>query len=80
MNALLNDQVDCVIIDSAPAKEYVAANPGLTTLEGNWVEEEYAIGMPKGNTELVAAVNKALAELIADGTVKSIVDKYIKAD
>jgi len=80
VNALLNDQVDCVIIDSAPAKEYVAANPGLTTLEGNWVEEEYAIGMPKGNTELVAAVNKALAELIADGTVKSIVDKYIKAD
>jgi polar amino acid transport system substrate-binding protein len=80
VNALLNDQVDCVIIDSAPAKEYVAANPGLTTLEGNWVEEEYAIGMPKGNAELVAAVNKALAELIADGTVKSIVDKYIKAD
>ena len=80
VNALLNGQVDCVIIDSAPAQEYVKANPGLTTLEGNWVEEQYAIGFGKNNAELVEAVNKALAELIADGTVQNIIDKYIKAD
>lgn len=80
VQALLNDQVDCVIIDSAPAAEYVAANPGLTLLDGNWVEEEYAIGMDKGNTELVEAVNGALKELIEDGTVQKIIDKYIKAD
>ena len=80
VQALLNDQVDCVIIDSAPANEYVAANAGLTLLEGNWVEEEYAIGMDKGNTQLVDAVNAALAELIEDGTVQSIIDKYITAE
>ena len=80
VNALLNGQVDCVIIDSAPAQEFVAANPGLTLLEGNWVEEEYAIGMDKGNTEMVEAVNQALAELTADGTVQGIIDKYIKAE
>ena len=80
VQALLNGQVDCVIIDSAPAAEYVAANPGLTLLEGNWVEEAYAIGMNKDNTELLEAVNKALAELIADGTVQAIVDKYISAE
>ena len=80
VQALLNDQVDCVIIDDAPAKEYVAANPGLTILPGAWVEEQYAIGMNKGNTELVEAVNKALAELTADGTVQSIIDKYISAN
>ena len=80
VQALLNGQVDCVIIDSAPAQEYVAANTGLTLLEGNWVEEQYAIGMNKGNTELVEAVNKALAELTADGTVQSIIDKYISAN
>ena len=79
VQALLNGQVDCVIIDSAPAQEYVKANPGLTTLEGSWVEEEYAIGMDKGNTALVEAVNKALAELTADGTVQKIIDKYINA-
>ena len=79
VQALLNGQVDCVIIDSAPAQEFVAANPGLTILPGNWVEEEYAIGMDKGNTALVDAVNKALADLTADGTIQSIVDKYISA-
>ena len=80
VQALLNGQVDCVIIDSAPAAEFVAANPGLTLLEGNWVEESYAIGLNKDNTALLEAVNTALAELIADGTVQSIVDKYISAN
>jgi polar amino acid transport system substrate-binding protein len=80
VQALINGQVDCVIIDKAPALEYVASNPGLTILEGNWVEEQYAIGFGKGNTALKDAVNQALAELIADGTVQGIIDKYIKAD
>ena len=76
----MNGQVDCVIIDSAPANEYVKANPGLTLLDGNWVEEEYAIGMNKDNAALKDAVNKALDELIADGTVQKIIDKYITAE
>jgi polar amino acid transport system substrate-binding protein len=80
VQALINGQVDCVIIDKAPALEYVASNPGLTILEGNWVEEQYAIGFGKGNTALKDAVNQALAELIADGTVQGIIDKYITAE
>lgn len=80
VQALLNGQVDCVIIDSAPAQEFVKANPGLKLLDGNWVEEEYAIGFGKNNTALVEAVNKALKELIADGTVQNIINKYIKAE
>ena len=80
VQALMNGQVDCVIIDSAPAAEFVAANPGLALLAGNWVEESYAIGMNKDNTALQTAVNQALSELIADGTVQSIVDKYISAN
>ena len=80
VQALMNGQVDAVIIDNAPAQEFIKANPGLTILEGEWAMEDYAIGFAKGNTELVEAVNKALAELIADGTVKSIIDKYITAE
>ena len=80
VQALLKGQVDCVIIDSAPAAEFVKANPGLALLEGEWVTENYAIGCNKGNTELVEAINGALNELIADGTVQSIIDKYIKAE
>ncbi len=80
VQALLNGQVDCVIIDNAPAAAYVAANPGLTILDGAWAEEDYAIGINKENTALLEAVNKALGELTADGTVQSIIDKYISAN
>lgn len=80
VQALLNGQVDCVIIDNAPAKEFVKANTGLTILEGTWVTENYAIGCDKGNTALVEAINTALGELIDDGTVQKIVDKYITAE
>ena len=78
--ALQNGQVDCVIIDKAPAQEYVKANPGLTLLEGSWVEEQYAIGFDKGNTGLRDKVNQALKELTEDGTIQKIIDKYINAN
>ena len=80
VQCLINGQVDCVIIDNAPAKEFVKVNSGLTILEGTWVTENYAIGCDKGNTQLVEAINEVLAELIADGTVQGIVDKYITAE
>ncbi|MCD8054453.1 MAG: ABC transporter substrate-binding protein [Lachnospiraceae bacterium] len=80
VQALMNGQVDCVVIDSAPAQEFVAANAGLTILDTEYVSEEYAIGMAKGNTALVDAVNSALEELTADGTIQSIIDKYITAE
>ena len=80
VQVLNNGQVDAVVIDNAPAKEYVAANPGLKVLETSYAEEDYAIGMNKDNTALVEAVNAALEELKADGTLQSIVDKYITAD
>ena len=80
VQALQNGQVDCVVIDRAPAQAFVEANPGLTILDTEYVTEDYAIGMAKGNTALVDAVNGALKELIADGTVQGILDKYITAE
>ena len=77
---LNNGQVECVVIDDAPAKEFVAANPGLKLLDTAYVEESYAIGVGKGNTELKDAINTALEELKADGTLQAIVDKYITAE
>lgn len=77
---LNNGQVDCVVIDNAPAKEFIAANPGLKLLDTAYVEEDYAIGVGKGNTELKDAINTALEELKADGTLQTIVDKYITAE
>ena len=80
VQALKNGQVDCVIIDNAPAQSFVAENPGLKILDTEWVTEDYAIGVAKGNTALLDAINGALAELIADGTVQSIIDTYITAE
>ena len=82
VQALISGQVDAVIIDNLPAQSYVEANAaaGLTILEGTWVEEDYAVGLQKGNADLMAAVNGALNELKADGTFQNIVDKYITAD
>ena len=79
VQALNNGQVDAVVIDNAPAKEFVAANPGLVILDTSYAEEDYAIGMAKGSS-LEAAVNAALEELKADGTLQAIVDKYITAE
>ena len=77
---LLNGTIDAVIIDNEPAKAYVAANDGLTILDGAWVEEDYCAAVDEGNTVLLEAINTALNEMIADGTVQSIVDKYITAE
>lgn len=80
VQALVNGQVDAVIIDEAPAKEFVAANEGLTILPGNWVEEQYCAAVNEGNTELLNAINTALNELMDDGTVDEIIAKYISAE
>ena len=80
VQALMNGQVDCVVIDNAPAQEFVKNNAGLTILDTEYAVEDYAIGLNKGNTALLDAINSALAELIADGTVQSIIDKYIPAE
>ena len=80
VQALVNGQVDAVVIDNAPAKEFVAANPGLKILDTSYAEEDYAIGVAKGNTAMLDAINGALEELKNDGTLQTIIDKYIKAE
>ena len=79
VQALNNGQVDAVVIDNEPAKAYVESNPGLKILDTSYAEEDYAIGLAKGSA-LEDAINAALEELKADGTLQSIVDKYIKAE
>ncbi len=78
--ALVNGQVDAVVIDNEPAKSFVAENDGLKILDTEFAVEDYAIGLAKGNTALLEAVNAAMAELKADGTFQGIVDKYITAE
>ena len=79
VQALITGKIDCVIIDSEPAKNFVAANEGLKILDTEYANEDYAICFAKGSA-LTEEFNKALAELTDDGTIQKIIDKYIPAE
>lgn len=78
--ALKNGQVECVVIDNEPAKNYVKANQGLKILETEYAVEDYAAAISKENTKLKDDFNKALSELKADGKIDAIINKYIPAE
>ena len=77
--ALKTGKVDCVVIDNEPAKAFVAENEGLKILDTEYAVEEYAAAVSKNNEALLTAIDTALQELIADGTVAEIIAKYIEA-
>jgi polar amino acid transport system substrate-binding protein len=78
--ALAQGKVDAVVIDNEPAKVFVEQNEGLKILETEYVTEQYAAAIAKGNDELLEKINGALAELKDSGELQAIIDKYIKAN
>ncbi len=80
VQALQNGIVDAVIIDNEPAKAFVKGNSDLKILETSYADEDYAIAVAKGNTELLDKINEALAELESEGKLDEIVNKYIPAE
>ncbi len=78
--ALVSGKIDCVVIDNEPAKVFVQNNEGLKILDTEYIEEDYAIAIAKENEELLKEMNGALNELINDGTVAKIIEKYIPAE
>lgn len=80
VQALLQGKIDAVVIDSAPAKVFVEQSEGLKVCEEAMSQEEYAIAVAKGNTEILDKINGALKELKEDGTIDEIINKYIPAE
>lgn len=78
--ALTQGKIDAVIIDREPAKVFVKENEGLIILDEAFTEEEYAIAIKKGNTELLEKMNGAIKELKESGELQKIIDKYITAE
>ena len=76
VQALMNGQVDCVVIDNAPAQEFVKNNAGLTILDTEYANEDYAIGLNKGNTALLDAINAVLDDYTEDD-FNSMMDEAI---
>ncbi len=78
--ALSQGKINAVIIDNEPAKKYIEKYDNLVIIDEEYTYEEYAMCIAKGNTELTAKINEALDALEKDGTLKAIIDKYIKED
>lgn len=77
---LMAGRIDAVVIDNFPAQKFVENNEGaIKVLDTALTEEEYAIAVPKGNTEMLDAVNSVLAEMKESGELDEIVAKYESA-
>ena len=78
VSAMNAGKLDVVVLDNAPAENHVAGSPKLTIQPGALVEEEYAMAVRKGNTELLNMLNSALIEMEEDGTLRAIIDRYMR--
>lgn len=79
--ALVNSRVDAWVGDLFVVKTAIEANPGAGLKMGRFLFiERIAAAIKKGNTSLADAYDKALGELMADGTYKTLSEKYFKSD
>jgi len=75
---LSNGQVDAVIVDYPTTLNYVNKSKDKIKITGDvFTDESYGIAVCKTNTALLEKINKALAELKADGTLKTLEDKWL---
>ena len=77
--ALTTGKVDAWVVDNLTAIQMVEEGDGLVILEEKMTEEPYAFAFAQGSEDLVAAINEALNELIADGTVEGIFASFGEA-
>lgn len=74
--------VDAVVADNGVVIHYVANNAGAqfkTVADASFVPEQYGFAVKKGNADLLALVNKGIADIKADGTYDKIFAKYFGA-
>ncbi len=76
INALKSGKLECVILDDQVAKAFVAENPDLKMLDTAYADEDYAMCLAKDNP-LTEQINAVLEEMLEDGTMQAIIDKYI---
>ena len=77
VQALKTGKIDAVMIDRLTAEAFVEKNKDLKILDEAITDEEYAIALKKGNTELLEKINDALAQLKENGTLEEIKKNYI---
>lgn len=76
--ALNTGKIDAVVLDSEPAKNFVAQNPELVIADVNGAQEEYAIATRKNDNALIEKLNSAMKTLKENGTYDKLIQKYFK--
>ncbi|MDR1630831.1 MAG: amino acid ABC transporter substrate-binding protein [Oscillospiraceae bacterium] len=72
--------IDCAIMDLIVADHMISEGKAFKVLDESLEDEEYGIGFAKGNTALRDKVQNALYALYADGTLKTISQKWFARD
>lgn len=73
---LKNNKIDCIVMDQVPAEELIADNPELSILDGALFQDQYAIAVKKGNSELLAKINEVIAQLKEEGKIEEFYGKH----
>lgn len=76
LQELASGRVDAVILDDAPATQYIAAFSGLKILSSPIGNESYAIAMKKSNHTLKEKVNQTINRMKEDGRMDTLLKKY----
>lgn len=76
VSALVNGQVDIVIIDEAPARLISKNYAGTEVLNAYLTEEKYGIAVKRGNQALLDSINSALEAMQTEGVLDEIIKKY----
>lgn len=75
--ALKNGAIDAIVLDELPSLEIVKRNSDLKIIEDKFVQEDYAIAVKKGNTELLNSINNTIKRIKNDGTYETLLNSYI---
>ncbi|AIS15609.1 cystine transporter subunit [Pseudomonas chlororaphis subsp. aurantiaca] len=74
-------RIDAILVDRLAAFELIKKTNDTLVVSGEpFSRQEAGVALRKGEPELLAAVNKAIEELRADGTLKKLSEKYFNAD
>lgn len=73
---LLDNKVDCVVMDELPAVEMLRVNADIRILNEVLVEDSYGIIVNKGNIELLEVVNRVINRLKNEGKIDEFILEY----
>lgn len=75
--AVMSGKADAAVLDKITVDTLVAANPDkLDAVPELLTDEGYALGIAKGNEDLLEIVNEVLEEALADGTIDELKEKH----